>query len=211
MFSNINNTKTCFVIKITCLKTRKRLVILRRVEVCVLVIKTKYAFIIRGVVKSKHYCQRKTPVDDRGEENEICSAYFESLMHRRSQRYFYCNYSCPFVKARLRKKSLGAIITRWVERGSVVDPEPHCAPALGQWWVTGLWGIVTSGRRPSQNRGRNRRQGRRPVNDPPSLCLRGFSSNLHCRIVNRTCCNLLRLKRHENKRREKIKHILWRY
>lgn len=53
--------------------------------------------------------------------------------------------------------------------------------------------------------------GRRPVNDPPSLCLRGFSSNLHCRIVNRTCCNSLRLKRHENKEREEIKHILWRY
>lgn len=162
MFSNINNTKFVLLSKYRVFKTRRRLVILRRVEVCVLVIKTKYAFIIRGVVKSKHYCQRKTAVDDRGEENEICSAYFESLMHRRSQRYFYCNYSCPFVKARLRKKSLGAIITRWVERGSVVDPEPHCAPALGQWWVTGLWGIVTSGRRPSQNRGRNRRQGRRP-------------------------------------------------
>lgn len=52
--------------------------------------------------------------------------------------------------------------------------------------------------------------GHRPVNDPPSLCLRGFSSNLHCRIVNRTCCNSLRLKRHENKKREEIKHILWR-
>lgn len=137
-------------------------------------------------------------------------------MHRRSQRYFYCNYSCPFVKARLRKKSLGAIITRWVVRGSVVDPEPHCAPALGQWWVTGLWGIVTSGRRPSQNRGRNRRQGRRPQATgrstiPPSLCHRGFSSNLHCRIVSRTCCNSLRLEPHENKKREEIKHILWRY
>lgn len=152
------------------LKTSEELVILGELEVYVLVIKTKYAFIIRGVVKSKHYCQRKTAVDDRGEENEICSAYFESLMHRRSQRYFYCNYSCPFVKARFRKKSLGAIITQWMEwsrEGSVVDPEPHCAPALGQWWVTGLWRIVTSRGHPSQNRGRNHRQGRRPVNDPP--------------------------------------------